>query len=252
MAYKTYTKGQIEYEIDSVLADNSTQSITAEDLRDVIKDYVTASTYAPVMIYAGILHHYEGTGDSARSIKELYYNPDFFAKQEADDPTNSYNIYKLSSISVTANNNTYVIAPTGGDGENLRLSIVVTANQVTSMTVIEPGSGYKVGDVLNLQVGATALTITYQGAVRAPSNNTYPNNISFTLTQNLDNLFFNHTENNTIVSATPVSYSHDMSTSLYRINRISDPNVLRCVILQGDDPLENLQHIQLYRVAENS
>ncbi len=242
-----FTKNQIDTKITTDLADNSTKAISAQDVRDIVKDYITASTYAPVMIYAGILKHEEGSGSADRSIKELYYNPDFFAKQLANDPTNAYNIYKLSTIVVTANNNTYTVTPTGGDGEDLRLSIVVTANQVTSMTVIEPGFGYKVGDVLNFTVGATSLTVTYQGAVRAGTNNQL-----FALTTNTDNTYLNHTENNTVVAGTPVGYNQASSEGLVRDAKISANNVLTARIDLGGEHPEHYQHIQLYRVAENS
>jgi len=244
---KSFTKKQIDDAIDIQIADNTSQAITASNVRSITKDYMSASTYAPVMIYAGILKHNEGSGSAVRSIKELYYNPDFFAKQLANDPTNAYNIYKLSSIAVTANNNTYVVAPTSGNGEDLRLLIVVSANQITSMTVIEPGFGYKVGDVLNFSVGATSLTITYQGAVRAGTGQA-----TFALTQNTDNIYLNHTENNTVVVGTPAGYQQASSEALTRDARISASNVLTSRIDLGTEYTENLQHIQLYRVAENS
>ena len=242
-----FTKNQIDTKITTDLADNNTKAISAQDVRDIVKDYITASTYAPVMIYSGILKHDEGTGSADRSIKELYYNPDFFAKQLANDPTNVYNIYKLSTIVVSANNNTYLVAPSSGDGEDLKLSIVVSSNQVTSMTVIEPGFGYKVGDVLNFSVGATSLTVTYQGAVRAGVANQL-----FTLTTNTDNTYLNHTINNTVVAGTPLSYSQGSSEGLIRDARISANNVLASRIDLGAEVPSHYQHIQLYRVAENS
>jgi hypothetical protein len=242
-----FTKNQIDTKITTDLADNNTKAISAQDVRDIVKDYITASTYAPVMIYSGILKHDEGSGSADRSIKELYYNPDFFAKQLANDPTNAYNIYKLSTIVVAANDNTYLAAPNGGDGEDLRLSIVVSSNQVTSMTVIEPGFGYKVGDVLTFSVGATNLTVTYQGAVRAGVANQL-----FALTINTDNTYSNHTINNTVVAGTPLGYSQGSSEGLSRDARLTTNNILASRVDLGDEYSENLQHIQLYRVAENS
>ena len=242
-----FTKNQIDTKITTDLADNNTKAISAQDVRDIVKDYITASTYAPVMIYSGILKHDEGTGSADRSIKELYYNPDFFAKQLANDPTNAYNIYKLSTIVVSANNNTYLVAPSSGDGEDLKLSIVVSSNQVTSMTVIEPGFGYKVGDVLNFSVGATSLTITYQGAVRAGVANQL-----FALTINTDNTYLNHTINNTVVAGTPLGYSQGSSEGLIRDARITTNNILASRIDLGTEVPSHYQHIQLYRVAENS
>ena len=242
-----FTKNQIDTKITTDLADNNTKAISAQDVRDIVKDYITASTYAPLMIYSGILKHDEGTGSADRSIKELYYNPDFFAKQLENDPTNAYNIYKLSTIVVTANNNTYLVAPSGGDGEDLRLSIVVSSNQVTSMTVIEPGFGYKVGDVLTFSVGATSLTVTYQGAVRAGTGNDL-----FALTTNTDNTYLNHKENNTVVAGTPLGYGTSTSSGLNRQANISALNVLEAKVDGGSTYAEHYQHIQLYRVAENS
>lgn len=242
-----FTKNQIDTKITTDLADNNTKAISAQDVRDIVKDYITASTYAPVMVYSGILKHDEGGGSADRSIKELYYNPDFFAKQLANDPTNAYNIYKLSTIAVSANNNTYLVAPSSGDGENLKLSIVVLSNQITSMTVVEPGFGYKVGDVLNFSVGATSLTITYQGAVRAGASNQL-----FALTTNTDNTYLNHTENNTVVAGTPVGYVQSGTGALTRDAKISANNVLTSRIDLGASYPGHYQHIQLYRVAENS
>ena len=242
-----FTKNQIDTKITTDLADNNTKAISAQDVRDIVKDYITASTYAPVMIYSGILKHDEGTGSADRSIKELYYNPDFFAKQLANDPTNAYNIYKLSTIVVSANNNTYLVAPSSGDGEDLKLSIVVSSNQVTSMTVVEPGFGYKVGDVLNFSVGATSLTVTYQGAVRAGVANQL-----FALTTNTDNTYLNHTINNTVVAGTPLGYSQSSTEALIRDARLTANNILASRVDLGNEYSDNYQHIQLYRVAENS
>ncbi len=242
-----FTKRQIDYKITTDLADNNTKAISAQDVRDIVKDYITASTYAPLMIYSGILKHDEGNGSADRSIKELYYNPDFFAKQLENDPTNSYNIYKLSTIVVTANNNTYLVSPNGGDGDNLKLSIVVSSNQITSMTLVEPGFGYKVGDVLTFSVGATSLTVTYQGAVRAGSSNHL-----FVLTINTDNYWMNHKINNTVVAGTPLGYSQASSEGLTRDAKMSALNILASRVDLGEEYSENYQHIQLYRVAENS
>ena len=242
-----FTKNQINAKIDTDLADNSLKAISAQDVRDIVKDYITASTYAPIMIYSGILKHDEGAGTAERSIQELYYNPDFFAKQLTTNPTNAYNIYKLSTVVVAANNNTYTVAPSGGNGQNLKLSIVVASNQVSSMTVTEPGSGYKVGNVLTFTVGATNLSVTYQGAARAGSSDEL-----FALTTNTDNLYPDHKPNNTIVSGTPVDYNQGTNTSIYRDVKISANNVLRSRLDLGNSYSGHYQHIQLYRIAEHS
>ena len=50
---KTFNKKQINDQIESVLADNTSQAISAADVRSVAKDYMTESMSAPLLIYAG-------------------------------------------------------------------------------------------------------------------------------------------------------------------------------------------------------
>ena len=160
-----YTRKEIENRIDSQLADNSSQAITAADVRGVLKDYMTSSMYAPALIYAGIIKHDEGSGTAVESIKELYFNPDFFQKQSVL-LTNSLNIYQLSTTVVAASDGEYTVSPSGGNGEGLVVKLTVSSNTATSMEILQAGGGYKEGDVLSFTVGGSSLTITYNAAIK--------------------------------------------------------------------------------------
>ena len=238
MATTQYTRKQIENRIDSQLADNSSQAITAADVRGVLKDYMTSSTYAPVLIYAGIIRDQSFQGSNTQPIvKDLYFNPDFFAKQSPSDPTNTYNIYQLSSISVPgAANGTNTYFPSGGNGTGLVISITVSSNVVTEMEILQAGAGYEEGDVLNLTVGGISLTITYNAAIRHSIVST------FDITTNTDQTYMNHKENNTIISATPLD-----GNITFRQNYISSVNTIVLDNASGTDVYK--QHVQLYRVA---
>jgi hypothetical protein len=233
MAIKQYTKKLIE---------NAIQAITAANVRSVVKDYMTSSMYAPVLIYSGIIKHDEGSGSAAESIKELYFNPDFFQKQSAL-LTNTLNIYQLSATAVAASNNSYTVSPSGGSGEGLVVTLTVSNNVITAMEISQAGGGYKEGDVLTFAVGGSSLTITYNAAIR--NSDTW----NFNITQNADNTYSDHKENNTIISATPVNFGIGTNESLVIQNQITADNTMRIRLDTGNNASEHYQHIQLYRVA---
>lgn len=238
---KQYTKQEINDQIETVLADNSTQAITASDVRSIVKDYMTASTYAPVLIYAGLIKHYEGSGSAAESIQEFYFNPEFFQKQTPTTPTASTNIYRLSGLAVAASNGTYTVNASGGNGSGLQLKFEVDDNYVETMEVVNPGAGYKVGNILNVLVGSTTLDVTYNGAIRHNVGNL------FTMTTNSDNTFSDHTALNTIISSTPQDIND--ANSFDRITKVSSNNTIQIELDDGSIYSEHYLHVQLYRVA---
>ena len=242
MAIKQYTKKLIENAIDQQLADNSSQAITAANVRSVVKDYMTSSMYAPVLIYSGIIKHDEGSGAAVESIKELYFNPDFFQKQSAL-LTNTLNIYQLSATAVAASNNSYTVSPSRGSGEGLVVTLTVSNNVITAMEISQAGGGYKEGDVLTFTVGGSSLTITYNAAIRKTSGST------FNMTLNTDNTFMNHKINNTIVSATPMDFSNPTIQSFSVQNEVISLNTIVLKLDTGVTYAEHYQHVQLYRVA---
>jgi hypothetical protein len=250
MATTQYTRKQIKDRIDSQLADNSSQAITAADVRDVLKGYMTSSMYAPVMIYAGIVKQDEGSGgtypDRPYSIKELYFNPDFFQKQEESNPGSSLNIYQITNTAVAATDGTYIITNiTGGSGSELNVKVIVSSGIITSMAILTQGGGYKVNDIMQFTLGQSTVDIKYNGAIRNAGTK------FFNMTVNSDNTKGTHTENNTIISASYEGPSNLGGSATMDIeNRISADNTIIIRLDFGSiDFDENYQHIQLYRVA---
>tara|TARA_R110000765_G_scaffold110109_1_gene201399 strand:+ start:2614 stop:3417 length:804 start_codon:yes stop_codon:yes gene_type:complete len=206
---KTFTKNQINDQIESVLADNTSQAISAADVRSVVKDYMTESMSAPLLIYAGIWR--EKTNNSGSNpdpdipsyVKDQYYNPDFFQFQNVNDPTNTSNIYQADTTSIPGVNGQISLKSNNEFG--LEITINVTNGLLGSMTIQEPGTGFVVGSTISLfntnNTSFTALTLTYNGAVRPISENS---NARFDLTSNSDNSYSAHNTRNTILSATPL------------------------------------------------
>lgn len=210
MPQRTYTKNQINARIDSVLADNTGQDITASDVRSVVKDYMTTSFSAPLLIYSGQI--LAGADVAGSVVKDHYYNPDFFQVQQETNPTTSDNIYQLSTVSVPGTaDGEYTIGNPTGKGDQLELKVTVASNLITKMEVISPGVGYILGDSWTTSIGSNTVTVTYNGVIRpvfVSSTGTY-----FTLTQNDDATEGRHSNVNTLISATPKSFSYSTSNS---------------------------------------
>jgi hypothetical protein len=93
---------------------------------------------------------------------------------------------KLVPGSGYTNNGTYTnVSLTGGSGSGAKATIVVTGNAVSSVTITDPGTGYKDGDVLSAaaaNIGTSgsgfAITVTVvddtaTGYASLPANHTY-------------------------------------------------------------------------------
>ena len=82
----------------------------------------------------------------------------------------------LTAGSGYTNDGTYTgVALTGGTGSGATADIVVTAGAVTSVTLVDAGTGYKVGDTLsaaaaNIGTGGTGFAIAVATVSDAPSN----------------------------------------------------------------------------------
>jgi hypothetical protein len=202
---KTFTKQQIDDEIESVLADNSTQSITAQDLRNIIKDYVTASTSGPLLIYSGIIK--SGEDAAATVIKDRYYNPDFFQKQNVNDPLDTDNIFYLNSVSMIGKaNGTYEKAVPSTSGEG-KIEYTVLNNVITSLDIIETPTGMIRGESFVLS-SAFSNAVTYNGVIRPKDPNASFSYTYFELTENSDNTYKDHTSVNTSISLLGRGYAH--------------------------------------------
>ena len=206
---KTFTKKQINDQIESVLADNTSQAISAANVRSVVKDYMTESMSAPLLIYAGIWREkmnnsgFDSDPDIPSYVEDQYYNPDFFQFQNVNDPANAGNIYQADTTSIPGSNGQISLRSSTLYG--IKITINVTNGLLGSMTIQEHCTGFVVGSTIDLfntnGTSFAALTLTYNGAVRPVSENS---NARFDLTSSSDNSYQNHNERNTILSATPL------------------------------------------------
>lgn len=260
---KTFTKKQINNQIESVLADNTSQAISAADVRSVVKDYMTESLSAPVLIYSGLWRQAvtnSGIGSSPdlpSIVQDFYYNPDFFQLQSDNGPIGISNIYMADTNNLPGVNGLVQLRSAVENG--LEVTINVTNGLLATMTIQEHGTGFTVGQTINLfntnGTAFTALTLTYNGAVRPVGDNT---SASFTATTNSDNSFSNHTANNSILSATPletIGYKVTGNNSfVYRFFggiKFLANNSLRCenAYLDGTTLRESKEtHVQIYRI----
>jgi hypothetical protein len=64
------------------------------------------------------------------------------------------------------NNGTYTVEVTGGTGSGAIIEVVVTGNTVDSITIVNPGKGYGVGDILTLVGGNNDATFEVDGATQ--------------------------------------------------------------------------------------
>ena len=260
---KTFTKKQINDQIESVLADNTSQAISAADVRSVVKDYMTESLSAPVLIYSGLWRQAvtnSGSGSSPdipSSVQDFYYNPDFFQLQSDNGPIGASNIYQADTVNLPGINGLVQLRSAVENG--LEVTINVTNGLLAAMTIQQHGTGFTVGQTINLfntnGTAFTALTLTYNGAVRPTGENTAAR---FVLTTNSDNTYSDHGGANSILSATPefvvgyLSTGNNSSTYDYFAGiNFTGTNTLRCenAYLAGSTKrTSSSTHVQIYRI----
>lgn len=262
---KTFTKKQINDQIESVLADNTSQAISAADVRSVVKDYMTESLSAPLLIYSGIWRQSvtnQSGSDTLYYVKDLYYNPDFFQQQAVDDPANADNIYQANTTSIPGFNGDILLK--SDDIYGLKISISVVNGSLASMSILEHATGMAqtetaANTVALFNTNGTsfpALTLTYNGAVRAIGVN---NTAHFDLTSNADNSQRSHNERNTILSASPWNTVGYLSTGnnseeyvYFGGIRFSGDNRIICEngYLTGSNSAKVAKHtsVQIYRI----
>jgi hypothetical protein len=280
---KSFTKKQINTAIDSQLADNTSQAITAANVRSIVKDYITESTAAPLLIYAGVIKgsiqegYYDGelrhSLSGAGYIHDHYYNPDFFQKQNETDPTNADNIWQLSTtLTVGTDDGTYTIKSANFinfyTGDLLELKFTVASNIVTKMEIIAHGVGQKVDENLVFRLGSgPQLSVSYNGVIRKTIISQKSSFIYMhELTENSDNLYKRHSSINTIISASEklttgwraIGYNRmfsDISGSYGRFTLLHEEFNSDSIYFEGQwyndryDYDFEPQHIQIYRVA---
>lgn len=195
---KSFTKKQIDDAIDSQMADNTSQAITASNVRSITKDYMTGSMAAPMLIYAGQIKSGATAADCV--VRDQYYNPDFFQKQNNSNLTSTDNIISVDSITMAGlADGTYTETLVGGP-EGL-ITFTVASNLITSIEITEPLVGAQIGDSFTLKGGYTNV-ITYNGVIRPQDASGSIPETYFKLTENSDNTYEKHSNINTVVSTT--------------------------------------------------
>jgi len=170
MAILQYPKRQIDAKIEELITDNNNKEISAADVRSIIKDYVTQSTYAPVLIYAGKLKR--KSGSFATPPKDWYFNAEYFREQSETSPTSSNNPVQLSTVSVPnsvdGDFSYYFGNRTDGNGY-LFIEYTVLSNAITKFSVVAAGGGLSVGSTFNLPVQNNTVVLTYNGVITRAS-----------------------------------------------------------------------------------
>jgi len=227
MAILQYAKRTIDSKIEELINDNTSKDISAADVRSIVKDYVTNSTYAPVMIYAGILKRRSGAGSNDSIIEDYYYNSEYFNQQNENSPMATGNIVQLSAVGApgTANgtyNQRYGNVSSGtGD---LLLEYTVSSNVITNLKVTYAGFGIRPGSTYNLVLSGVTIVVTYNGVIS--KNSLTGGNHRFTISTNLDipangNAIRNHYKGNTLLTVSGATA--DMTDSNeFRINSDGD------------------------------
>lgn len=208
---KSFTKKQIDDAIESQMADNTSQAITASNVRSITKDYMTGSMAAPMLIYAGQITSGATAADCV--VRDQYYNPDFFQKQNNSNLTSTDNIISVDSTTMAGlADGTYTSSTPASQGEGV-ITYVVASNLITSIEITTPLIGMMLGDTFTLRSGYSN-TVTYNGVIRPQDASGSISETYFILTENSDNTYSKHTNINTIVSATNKFVSTGASSTL--------------------------------------
>ena len=229
MAILQYAKRTIDSKIEELINDNTSKDISAADVRSIVKDYVTNSTYAPVMIYAGELKRRSESGSDNSIIKDYYYNSEYFNQQNENSPMATGNIVQLSAVGAPGTaNGTYTQRygdVSSGTGD-LLLEYTVSSNVITNLKVTYAGFGIRPGSTYNLVLSGVTIVVTYNGVIS--KNSLTGGNHRFTISTNLSipangNVIRNHYKGNTLLTVSGATA--DMTDSNeFKIN--SDGNYL--------------------------
>lgn len=227
MAIIQYAKRTIDSKIEELINDNTSKDISAADVRSIVKDYVTNSTYAPVMIYAGILKRRSAAGNNDSIIKDYYYNSEYFNQQNENSPMAAGNIVQLSAVGAPGTaNGTYTQRygdVSSGTGD-LLLEYTVLSNVITNLKVTYAGYGIQPGSTYNLVLSGVTIVVTYNGVIS--KNSLTGGNHRFTISTNLSipangNAIRNHYKGNTLLTVSGATA--DMTDSNeFRINSDGD------------------------------
>ena len=207
MAIIQYAKRTIDSKIEELITDNNSKDISAADVRSIVKDYVTNSTYAPVMIYAGQLKRRSASVSDNSINEDYYYNSEYFNQQNETNPTASTNIVQLSTVGVpgaTNGTSTQRYGDVSSGNGDLLFEYTILSNVITNLKIIYAGFGIRPGSTYNLVISGTTVVVTYNGVIS--KNSSAGSEHRFSMSTNLDiptsgSVFIrNHEKGNTLLT----------------------------------------------------
>lgn len=209
---------KFQYELEDLLADNTTKAISAQDVRTIV-----TSNYQPVLIFAGRIYADNATSLSFDFMRTQYYNSDYFGQDSIMSPggnspwvidNNGSGIPNGQYTDVALEQNAWNsqnMASIGGNSTNATFDVTVSGGIVTGVTLKQPGVGWipesnggnnitYPGQTGQLNInGNTTASLKFNGALKEYYENGGINGYDMSVsTVNGD-----HTILNTMLSATP-------------------------------------------------
>ncbi len=141
---------KFQYELENLLADNTTKAISAQDVRTIV-----TSNYQPVLIFAGRIYSDNAVPTlSFDFMRTQYYNSDYFGQDSIMSPggnspwiidNNGSGIPNGQYTDVALEQNAWNgqnMATIGGNSTNATFDVTVSGGIVTSVTLKQPGVGW--------------------------------------------------------------------------------------------------------------
>ena len=233
------TQSAIQVLIDDRIASNTSKDISASDVREVLTS-INDSFNGPIMIYHGQLKARFAT--TLATVKDYYVNFNFFKQQDTGNPLSSTNVVQLNTTGVPG-------APDGTPsvtlgGSKLTVKFTVASNVITQLEILKVGGGIQVGETLNYTYFGTVLSFTYNGVITA--NTASGTSHRFLLSTPTSLSVDAHTEENTLIQATPIELGAQISLSY---NEMKNDNELLCLLRQASQNDADEQQVTIWRVA---
>lgn len=208
---------KFQYELEDLLADNTTKAISAQDVRTIV-----TSNYQPVLIFAGRIYSDDVTGLTSDILRVQYYNQEYFESNFISLNTSPWIIDNAGggipdgtyeNVQLIQNPwNSTNMSNIGGDSTPATFDVVVSGGivQASNITLKAPGSGWIgktasptiSGQTGNLNInGNTSASLRFNGPLIMNSQN--GGLLDFNMSTSTTN--GNHTIINSIISSAAAS-----------------------------------------------
>jgi len=251
---------KFQYELEDLLADNTTKAISAQDVRTIV-----TSNYQPVLIFAGRIYADDITGLSSDILRVQYYNQEYFGSNFGSSTTSPWVIDNAGSgiTNGTYENVQLIQNPwnstnmnnIGGDSTPATFDVEITNGsvQVGNITLKSPGSGW-IGKTVsptidgqtgNLNInGNTSAVLKFNGPLIM--NYQFQGVVNFNMSTSATN--GNHTIINSIISSAATSKRDTRETVVTLANSSNDE-----IAVNNRLYVEHWEHgayVQIWRVAQ--